>query len=202
MANSPPRLPIVEWSVDDLLDDLCVELRQVGCRDYQLPKAERILPNIREVEALHAELERRGADWRARIEALSAQTQWLMNDLLEDCLAFPGRLPFVKELDGIRRTLRCRLCRKAERPVDAKLFWFCQRCMRRVAESIQQRKPLAGMIVFRSYSPECRCTHADADTVLAAEAWTDQEILKGCGERCVVEELERRKGMTEQGGLT
>ena len=191
MANSPPPVPVQKRGVEELLEALCIELRHVGVGDYDLPNGQRILPHIREVVSIHAELVRREVDWRPRLKVLSGETKWQMIQLLDDCLAFPTRLPFVREQDGISRTLRCSLCLKAERPVDVKLFWFCDACMHRVAEAMNQRTPLKGVILFRTYNAECRCVHADADTVLAAEHYTDD--LNGVCEKCIHHELERRQ---------
>src|SRR6266567_4141676 len=192
MANSPPTIPVQKRRDEELLEDLCVELRHVGVGDHDLPNGQRILPHIQEVVAIHAELARRGVDWRPRVDRLSTETKWQMPSLLDDCLAFPERLPFVREPDGIRRTLRCQLCSRAERPVDAKLFWFCDPCMRRVTEALHQRAPVQGITLFRTYNAECRCPHADADTVLAADLYMVEQ-LHGVCERCILDELERRR---------
>jgi hypothetical protein len=191
MASSPQPVPVQNRGDEELLGDLCIELRNVAVRDYDLPGGQRLLPHIQQVVAVHAELVRRGVDCGPRLDVLSAETKWQMRPLLDDCLAFPTHLPFVRELDGIRRTLRCRLCSKAERPRDAKLFWFCDACMRQVAEALRQRAPLKGVITFRTYNAECRCSHADADTVLAADLYIDQ--LYGVCEKCISDELERRR---------
>jgi hypothetical protein len=111
---------------------------------------------------------------------------------LDDCLAYPQRLPFVREEDGIRRTLRCHLCQKAERPVGAKVFWFCEQCMQQVVEAVRQRSLVQGIVLFRTYNPECRCSHAGDDTVLAGDSYMDQ--LSGVCEVCIQEEIERRRG--------
>jgi hypothetical protein len=114
-----------------------------------------------------------------------------MEDLLEDCLAYPKKQPYVKELDGIRRTLRCHLCRKAERPSDAKLFCFCESCMNHIALALKQRVACDGIVIFRSYTPNSRCSHANDETPLAAE-WYSEQIFGVC-EKCVLEEMERRR---------
>ena len=191
MANTPPKPPIQERTDLDLLDELCLELRHVGVCDNDLPNGNRVKQHIREVCVIHTELVRRKTDIDSRIDLLSKATSWEIDNLLGDCLAFPRRQPYVKELDGIRRTLRCRLCRKTERPPDAKLFWFCESCMKRVALALQQKAACDGIVVFRSYTPNSRCSHADADTPLAAE-WYSEQIYGVC-ERCVSEEIERRR---------
>jgi hypothetical protein len=193
MANTPPKSPIQKRSDSDLLDEFCLELRHVGVCDNDLPDGNRVKQHIREACIIHTELVRRKIDIVHRIALLSKETSWKMDELLEDCLAFPKRQPYVKELDGIRRTLRCHLCRKAERPPNAKLFWFCELCMSRVATALHQKVTCDGIVVFRSYTPNSRCSHADADTPLAAE-WYSEQIYGVC-EKCVSEEIERRRSL-------
>lgn len=193
MADTPPKPPIQKRSDLVLLDELCLELRHVGVCDNDLPDGDRVNQHIREVCVIHAELVRRKIDIVHRITLLSKETSWKMDELLGDCLAFPKRQPYVKELDGIRRTLRCQLCRKAERPPDAKLFWFCESCMVRVVRALRQKVTCEGIVVFRSYTPNSRCSHADADTPLATE-WYSEQIYGVC-EKCVSEEIERRRSL-------
>ena len=146
---------------------------------------------MREVSAVHAELASRRVDVPARLERLSEETHWQIPALLADCLAYPQRLPYVRDPDGIRRYLRCQLCRTAERTPDAKLFWFCADCMRRVLDAVRQRMPISGIILFRTYNADCRCAHADADTVLATDHYSD--VIYGVCERCIHDEIERRR---------
>ena len=191
MADTPPGPPIHRRSDEELLGDLCIELRHVACNDYGLPHGEGVIAHIREVCGIHVELASRRVDYRSRLERLSEETRWQMPTLLDDCLAFPERLPYVREADGIRRSLRCHLCSNAERPSDAKVFWFCDDCLRRVLDAVRQRTPSQGIVLFRTYSTECRCTHADADTVLATDHSGD--VLFGVCERCIHDELQRRR---------
>jgi hypothetical protein len=191
MADTPPRQPIRERPSQELVEDLCIELRHVACGDYDLPKGARVVGHVREVIAIHQELQSRGVDFRRRLEVLTEETKWQILPLLDDCVAYPQSLPYVRELDGIRRTLRCQLCQKAERPVDAKLFWYCERCMPTLVEAVRQRSPVQGIVLFRTYNPECRCSHASDDTVLAADSYLDQ--LSGVCETCIREEIERRR---------
>ena len=192
MANTPPRPPIGERPSQELVEDLCIELRHVACGDYDLPTGERVVAHVREVAAIHQELRSRGVDFRRRLDALTEDTKWQILPLLEDCVAYPQSLPYVREMDGIRRTLRCQLCQKAERPVGAKLFWYCEQCMHSLVEAVRQRSPVQGIVLFRTYNPECRCSHASDDTVLAADSFID--LFSGVCDRCIREEIERRKG--------
>lgn len=193
MANTPPRPTINERPNEELLDDLCRELRHVAVNEGFLPNGERVVAHIHEVCAVHAELLSRAVNIQPRLERLSAETHWQINPLLDDCLAYPNRLPFVREPDGTRRYLRCQHCAKAERPVDAKLFWFCEDCMRRVLDAVRQCKPIPGIILFRTYNAAHRCTHADAETVLACEGEDYIDHFLGYCERCIHDEIERRR---------
>ncbi len=191
MADSPPRPPINKRTDEELLEDLCRELRHVGCGQGDLPLGERVLVHVREVCALQAELAKRGVDCNLRLARLAEETCWQMAALLDDCLAYPQRVPYVRDQDGIRRFLRCHLCRKAERPPEAKIFWFCEACMNRVLEALQRRTPVPGVLLFRTYNIESRCVHADADTILADEG--HGEGVYGVCERCIRDEIDRRR---------
>lgn len=194
MANTQP-IPLHERLNEELLEDLCIELRHVGVGDYGLPNEARLVEHIYQVNAIHTELARRGLDCSPRLELLSKETGWQMQKLLEECSAFPKKMPYVRDQDGIRRTLRCRACGKAERPPNAKLFWFCDACMGRVVDAIRSRVPCAGIILIRTYTPACRCLHADGDTVLATDGNNDFPLFGVC-ETCILEEIERRKTLS------
>jgi hypothetical protein len=191
MANTPPPPPISERPTERLLDELCVELRHVAVCDSSLPAGERVVTHIKQVCAIHHELTARQISLKARLSELSSQTNWQMNLLLDDCLAFPSKTPYVREQDGIRRTLRCRMCKRAERPPDAKIFWMCNDCLAATIEAMRTRKPIPGLILLRSYNPECRCEHADSETVLAADSYYIEQLWGVC-EKCVEIELKRR----------
>ncbi len=195
MANTPPRQPIHECSNEELLTDLCRELRHVAVSESDLPRGEHVVQHVREVRAIHTELAARRVDCRLRLEQLSEETGWQIPMLLGECLAYPEQLPYVREPDGIRRFLRYQLCSKAERIPDAKLFWFCNACMGRVLNAVRQRTPIPGIYLFRTYSPECRCAHADAETVLATDHYSD--VMYGVCDRCLCEEIERRHAITD-----
>jgi hypothetical protein len=171
---------------------LCRALRYVGVSESELPEGERVVRHVREVCALHAEPSARRVDFGSRLGRLSDETHWTIPALLADCLAYPQQLPYVRDVDGIRRFLRCQLCSTAERIPDAKLFWFCEDCLRRTLYAVRQRTPIAGIILFRAYNADCRCAHADADTVLAIDHYSD--VIYGVCERCIHDEIERRSG--------
>jgi hypothetical protein len=192
MLNTPPPPPPDQRDTDTLVEDLCVALRNVGVHDSELPDGARVLKAIEQVRTFHQELVRRGVGLSDRLEELSQQTRWRMGELLDECLRFPAVMPYVKEMDGVRRYLRCGLCGRAERPVDPGPFWMCDGCMRRTVEAIDRREPTEGVVLFRTYNPDARCGHADAETVLAAIGWYD--VIFGNCRRCFEEELSRRAG--------
>jgi hypothetical protein len=191
MANTPPPPPVSERPTEQLLDELCVELRNVGVKDWSLPDDERVLAHIKQVSSIHRELIGRQISLTARLSELSSQTNWKMMLLLEDCLAFPKKMPYVREQDGIRKTLRCQRCKRAERHPNAKLFWFCDECLSATLVAMQTRKPIDGVVLFRTYNSECRCEHADSETVLACDIYVEQ--LAGVCAKCLEMELKRRR---------
>ena len=193
MPNTPPPPPVNERETENLIEELCTELRHVACHDSELPNGERARSHIQAVQEIHQELVVRGANISPRLTRLSEETKWQMQELLRDCLAYPNRFPFVREQDGIARTLRCYLCHEAERPLGAEVFWFCDKCMNVVKEATHNHTPMKGLVLFRTYNAECRCNHADDDTVLATDEYND--LLFGVCEQCIDDEIERRKQM-------
>ena len=191
MANTPPPLPIRERPTEQLLDELCVELRHVAVGDYNLPSNEKVAAHIKQVCAIHNELVVRKTNLQNRLKELSSQTNWKMDLMLEDCLAFPSKMPYVREEDGIRRTLRCHRCRRAERPPDAKFFWFCNDCLTETIQAMKTRQPTPGVVLFRTYNSERRCEHADSETVLVCDCYIEE--LSGVCEKCLEIELKRRR---------
>jgi hypothetical protein len=191
MRNSTPPAPISERDNDVLLEDLCIALRNVGVYDRDLPDGAVVQQHIENVCAIMRELKQRGVSPDDRITRLTAETNWRMLDLLQECLEFPGSMPYVKEADGIRRSLRCMVCQKRERPPNSQLFWWCNECVVRVQDAIKEVTPIDGIVLFRTYNSEARCQHADSETVLVSEYHADT-ILGKCG-KCLADELTRRK---------
>jgi hypothetical protein len=200
MRNTPPPAPICERDTDTLIEDLCLGLRNVGVFDRDLPDGETIRQHIAVVCAIKRELDQRGISTDDRIAQLSVETNWRIFDLLQECLEFPDSMPYVKEADGIRRSLRCNLCRRNERPPDAQLCWWCDECILRVLDAIKEAKPIDGVILFRTYNSEARCQHADSETVLVSEYYSDT-IYGSCG-KCLAEELARRRSTVDGPGGT
>jgi hypothetical protein len=192
MRNTPPKSPIEQRETAELIEDLCIALRDVGGSwfpDYD----EHVPKKIEEVQRLHAELMARNVDLSARISRLTEETSWRMEDLLRDCLSYPKAIPYVRDKDGVRRALRCPLCHRGEIP-DRFGVWMCNNCLLVAIESVRSRVPAKGLILFRTYNESKRCKHADSETVLMAfDDEYDFQMGTNYCMRCLVEEQERRK---------
>ncbi|MBA3533633.1 MAG: hypothetical protein H0T73_17085 [Ardenticatenales bacterium] len=193
MRPSPTKQPISERDSELLLEELCIALRNVGVHDWYLPDGERIVQDIEEVKGIYTELERRDSPVIPRITRLSEETTWQMEILLEECLSYPQRMPYVREKDGIRRRFRCHVCGKGERPLDDEEFWMCDGCIREVIDAIRVCTPIKGIVLLRTYNEDKRCLHADADTVLAYYDNYDYEWCGGWCEECLLEAQAWRK---------
>lgn len=168
MRNTPAELPVEQRETEELVEDLCLALRDVGVRDYCLPKDRWVVSDVLRVQQLHGELSRRGADVTRRLERLSEETSWQMMPLLRDCLMYPDVIPYVRERDGIRRVLRCPNCREREisRPEGA--LWLCDDCKAESAAS-----GLRGLtrvnITFADYPPDGLHEQSPFEAVLLRE---------------------------------
>lgn len=172
VRNTPPKPPPSSRDSSVLLDDLCLALRDVSVFNGHLPNGAVIVEKINDVKAIFAELSKRGVEVASTLGELSVKTDRKMDDLLEDCLGYPERIPYETGLDGIQERLRCSLCRKAERPEET-LFWMCDRCLDRTMDAIEKRTPFPGLFLYRTYNELSGCPHSDAETVLATVFWSD-----------------------------
>ena len=190
MRNTLPEPPVEQRDTPQLIEDLCLALRDVGARDYGLPDDAPGVSFIKSVQRIHAELEKRGVDYRSRIAQLTEETKWQMEPLLRECLAYPEVVPYVREGDGVRRAFRCYVCQQREFP-DRKGLLLCDACLEQSAESIRSRMPWGGLLLLRIYNESYWCKHANAETVMAA--FDDYETLgyAWCAQ-CIIEEQERR----------
>jgi hypothetical protein len=160
--NTPPRAPIPHRSNDALVEDLCLALRAVGVNEVWSPTQEAVA----EAVAIADELDARGVIVVERLNRLTEETGWLMPKLLEDCRRSPETHPHVTELDGVRRALRCRYCRAAERPESDARYYACDQCLGALIHSFESLVAVEGTVLFRTYNVDWRCAHADADTVV------------------------------------
>lgn len=198
--NTPPPPPYEVWRSEDLLEELGVALRDMVLWSASLPDDLRARQHLRRVHEVHAELAKREVDVAPMLEELTQQTAWLMAQFLGECLAYTldethgvPRIEsalHVRDVDGIRHWFRCPRCREHEIP-DKKGIWLCDACLDAVEASLAAAYHVAGAFVFRSYSTDKWCAHADAETVLIAF-----EEYDGVGPcfcvRCFVEERQRR----------
>lgn len=190
MKNTPPLLPIAQRSNHEIIEELCLALRDVGVRTYSLPNDEWAISAVKKVQEIYTLLKQRNVDFQSRIERLSEETSWQMEILLQECLVFPEVVPFVRDADGVRRALRCNICQKNEHP-DREGIWLCNICLEQAKNSVEKHIPMKGMILFRIYNEEYWCKHANSETVLIA--FDDYETLGSayCNE-CISEEKSRR----------
>src|SRR5262245_39860519 len=114
--NTPKPLGIPNRSSEDLLEDLCIALRDVGVREWIFRSGEDAQGAIKNVVGIASELEDRNYAFKDRLEQLSKETGWQVGRLLDECRQFPREVPYVRDLDGIRRRFRCRYCKLAEYP--------------------------------------------------------------------------------------
>ena len=168
MKNTPAELPFEQRDTEELVEDLCLALRDVGIRDYCLPKDEEAVSAVLRVQGLHGELSRRGADLTRRLERLAEETSWQMLPLLRDCLIYPDVIPYVRERDGIRRVLRCPACRQREISRREGVVWLCDACKAELAASgdcgLMRLK-----ITLADYPPEGLSEQAPFEAVLLRE---------------------------------
>lgn len=197
MPNTPPPLPFEQRETPDLVEDLCLALRHVGVGDYALFSNARdvTMLHVNEVQQIHAKLQKRNVDPSHRIVLLSEETNWQMERLLEDCLAYPDVIPYVRESDGIRRALRCPLCGKREMP-DREGVWLCDVCLSAAINAIDYKTPVDGLVLLRTYNPSRWCDHADAETIMMV--LDDYEwIGEGYCNECLLQEQSRRNRLSE-----
>jgi hypothetical protein len=168
MKNTPAELPIEQRKTEELTEDLCLALRDVGVQDYRLPRDEHVLADVLRVQRLHSELSRRGAEVTRRLERLSEETSWQMIPLLRDCLMYPEVTPYVRERDGIRRLWRCPACREREISGREGVVWLCDACKAESA-ALGVRGAMRVKITLDGFTAEELYTQTPLETVLLRE---------------------------------
>jgi hypothetical protein len=190
MQSTPPLLPMKQRPTAELIEDLCLSLRDVGVWTWSLPNEERAVSKVKNVQEIYALLNQRNADVRPRIKRLSEETSWQMEMLLQECLAFPNVIPYVRDLDGVRRSFRCSICQKCEFP-DREGIFLCDVCLTQAKDSFETKSAMNGLLLLRLYNESYWCRHADSETVLMA--FDDYGTLENTWcEKCVFEEKVRR----------
>jgi len=201
MRATPQPPPLNQRASDELIEELCIALREVGLSTRFLPYSEPdpdIVGEVSRVQELVTELSGRGVDVAPRLSRLSEETGWLMNALYDECLRFPTIRPWVRAMDGLRIAMRCEACREREHPDDDRRLRICDSCVLILDNAIATQTAQENLLLFRTYNPEARCRHADGDTVLGVYPW-DVEWSEGfpvghCRD-CLGEELRRRKSV-------
>lgn len=168
MKNTPAELPVEQRETEELVEDLCLALRDVGVGDSHLPEGGWVVSAVLRVRQLHGELSRRGADVTRRLERLSEETSWQMIPLLRDCLMYPDVTPYVRERDGIRRLLRCPVCREREISGREGLVWLCDACKAELAGS-GVCEHMRVLITLDEYPPEELYDQTPFEAVLLRE---------------------------------
>ncbi len=135
MRGSSAVPPIEEWDDDEVREQLCLALREVGVRHAMLPDGTEARAAIERVVELHAEANRRGLDVSARISRLSTETGWDMESLLRDTLAYPEAIPYLAS--GPEPT--CGNC--GERIPRTALLALCGVCLDAGLEITMQGRP-------------------------------------------------------------
>lgn len=128
----------------------------MGVFEYGVPNDERAVKYIKRVKDLMDNLHSREVDTQVRISHLSEETSWDMATMLDECLAYLGKLPYVREKEGIRRRLRCYSCRTEEFPEgsSSRFMPYCNTCLLRMKQAIEKRSHLKGFALYRTYTPE------------------------------------------------
>jgi hypothetical protein len=199
VRNSPSERPIEEMATKQMIEDLCSALRSVALSQmYDLGPNPRIVAAIQQAQKIHGELSRRGAKFENRLQLLSEQTNWRMEELLADVLRWPDLTPRVREKDGILRFRRCSICGAREFP-DPGEITYCDACLDRVIEAISTLTPFEGLLLYRTYTASYWCLHADANTVLATADSYDLPSNSRCIQ-CLADELDRRRADSVQPG--
>jgi hypothetical protein len=197
--NSRPRRPSEQVSSVELLNDLLISLRDVmdsekvlaefaGGREPEGPEFDKARALIHRVSKLYHMLEKRSEDLSEPLEELSAHSGIDMKELLLDCLEFPQTIPYVRDLTGLRRLFLC-FCGKRE-AVDHEGLGLCNPCLYAALDCVIDKKKSKGFILYRAYSPEVRCRHADFNTVLIT-LYKEGHWFPAWCEMCLLQEKQR-----------
>lgn len=176
MRSTPPLPPIAARTTEDIVEDLCIALRNLALSTRHLPYSGP-LPDIETesaaVKAICAELAKRRVDPSSRLVTLTIETGWQMEALHSEALENPNCRPWVRDArDGVRLALRCEVCEAREFPVTAQSIRLCDQCLDVFRLSLMSPTDTPRMLLYRSFTPDARCEHATNDTVLGIYPWT------------------------------
>jgi hypothetical protein len=177
-----------------------VALRDVGVSTQFLPYREPdpdIGKEVDRVKAVAGELATRGVDPASRLHVLTNETGWLMVELFRECEKFPEVRPWVRtSSDGVRIAMRCPACVQREFPADSRTIRLCDRCLETLDGALAARQAGEHLLLYRTYTSEARCEHADDDTVLGVYPWSpewSEDFPVGLCRSCVSQEAIRRR---------
>ena len=175
MRTRDPIPNLAEQNLETLIDELCLALRDVGVSTQYLPEVrppQDISHAVGIVQCLAEELRRRDTDLTPRLKTLSEETKWKMSDLYAECLSYPATRPWVKAAsDGLRIALRCKACDKNEFPEHSQRLRLCCSCLDNFDTALAMATPREFLLLYRTYTKDARCEHADDDTVLGVYPW-------------------------------
>lgn len=134
--NTPPKPPISERNDKEVVEALCIALRDVGVSNGVLPDGEGIREKIKTVQQIHKEIVKRDINIRRRIKKLARETKWPMVRLLDETIRFPETIPYLEE----KPKLVCRECAKNTYARNA-LLGLCDECLEKGIEFLESDSP-------------------------------------------------------------
>jgi hypothetical protein len=198
-TESPP--PRSERPSDELIEELCLALRDVGVATQFLPfrgPEPDIEKQVDRVQAVSRELQRREVDPGPRLDLLTAETGWSMGELLDECRKYPAARPWMRSTkDGLRIAMRCVGCAEHEFPSESRRIRLCDRCLETLDAALVSRTGSDHMLLYRTYTRDARCEHAGDETVLGVYPWSpewSEDFPVGLCRECVSEEVKTRRG--------
>ena len=176
MRPTDPPPPRSEWPTDELLEELCIALRDVGLSTKFLPYTEPdpdIDEEVERVRTIDVELRARRVDPMPRLEVLSEETGWSMPELFDEVREYPVVRPWVRNKNnGLRIATSCEACRAREFPADSRKIRLCDYCLGVLNTSLVTTRAKDHMLLYRMYARDARCAHANDDTVLGVYPWS------------------------------
>jgi len=200
MRPTDPQPPYPQRSSEELLEDLCLRLRDVGVNAqflaYRPPDSD-LSTAIERVREIDSELRKRAVDPNPRLNLLAQETGWMMPTLYQECAKWPTIRPWVRDLkDGLRIALRCPACGKAEHPEDARDVRLCDDCLGILDSALATKTVRDHLLLYRTFNREARCDHADDETVLGVYPWSPEwsdDFPVGICRTCIGVEGSRRR---------
>jgi hypothetical protein len=134
--KSPPKPPISERTDKEVVEALCIALRDVGVFNGRLPDGEDVREKIKTAQDIYKEIVKRDINIRRRIKKLARETKWPMVRLLEETIKFPETIPYLEE----KPKLVCRECMENTYARNA-VLGLCDDCLEKGIELIEKDSP-------------------------------------------------------------